>query len=102
MPSQTSYPDWKAPAQDGEVLVWPARDELIAQTRANQSRLSAAHSIKIQNTPLPQLRRAMRGYVGHDDAQPMIATGHQTELYHAGVWAKDVLINQLATAMGGQ
>ncbi len=98
----TSYPDWKAPAQDGDVLVWPDRDELIAQTRANNAALSRARSVLVQNTPLADLRSAMRKYLGHDDSIPLIATGHQSELYHAGVWAKDVLINQVATATGGQ
>jgi len=98
-----THPDWKAPAQDGEVLLWPEPRALIERTRANHSRLQSAHSVLIQNTPLPELRSAMRRFLGHHDgAAPLIATGHQTELYHPGVWVKDVLINQVASAIGGQ
>lgn len=32
---------------------------------------------------------------------PLIATGHQPELFHAGVWAKHFLIDRLASQLGG-
>ena len=97
------YPDWKAPVDDGAVLIWPEPGQLLADTRENQSRLASAERVLIQNTPLPDLRRAMRAFVGHqDDAQPLLGTGHQTELYHAGVWVKDVLIDQAARKINGQ
>jgi hypothetical protein len=96
------YADWKAPAADGELLIWPEPRQLLDRTRENQTRLSSADHVRIQNAPLPQVRRAVRQFLGHDDAQPLLATGHQTELYHAGVWVKDVLIDHAATLLGGQ
>jgi hypothetical protein len=101
-PAQT-YPDWKAPAEDGQLLIWPGPAELIARTRANHERLSSAHDVKLQGVPLSELRRRQRAWIGHtSDAQPIVASGHQTELYHPGVWVKDVLANQIAPRLGGQ
>jgi len=101
-PAQT-YPDWKAPAEDGQTLVWPQPAEIVAQTRANHARLSSAHDVKLQGVPLSELRRRQRAWIGKaDDAQPIVASGHQTELYHPGVWVKDVLANQIAPRVDGQ
>ena len=96
------YADWKAPAGDAEILIWPEPRGLLQRTRDNHARLSSADHVRIQNAPLSQLRRTMRQFLGHDDAQPLLATGHQTELYHAGVWVKDILIDQAAATLNGQ
>ncbi len=95
------YPDWKAPAEDGKLLIWPAPGELLRQTRENLDRLSREQT-QIQNIPLNEIRRAMRTFVGHDDARPLLASGHQTELYHPGVWAKDALLHAAAKQIDGQ
>jgi hypothetical protein len=101
--SAARYDRWKAPAADGETLVWPAADQLLQDTRDNHQRLGNAHSVRIQNLPLPELRSRMRQWLGHrQDDQPLIATGHQAELYHPGVWAKDVLIDAVASRLDGQ
>ena len=96
------YDRWKAPAEDGQILLWPDPDTLLSDTRATQDRLDGAASTRLQNVPLNEVRRAMRKWVGHDDAVPLIATGHQAELHHAGVWAKNVLISAAATKLGGR
>jgi hypothetical protein len=95
------YANWKAPAQDGEFLIWPDAAQLLKDTEENGRRLSAADQVRIQNVPLPEWRGALRKWLGHDDS-PLIATGHQTELYHAGVWVKGALINAAAAKVGGQ
>ncbi len=96
------YPDWKAPAEDGRLLVWPEPRELLRQTVANHARLARASRASIQNIPLNEVRRRMRAYVGHaDDGGPLLASGHQTELYHPGVWAKDALIHAAAKRVDG-
>src|SRR5829696_8701672 len=101
-PAQT-YPDWKAPAEDGQLLIWPEPGEMLARTRENQRALSSADNVRLQGIPLPELRRRQRAWIGHaDDAAPIVASGHQTELYHPGVWVKDVLAQQLAARSGGQ
>ena len=96
------YEDWKAPPQDGGVLLWPGKSDRIAWTRENQRLLSTA-SVRIQGIALSELRSKMREWIGHADSErPIIATGHQTELYHPGVWVKNVAIDQLAKEMGGE
>src|SRR5690348_12266009 len=100
--SAERYADWKAPRADGEVLVWPEPAAIAKQTRENGRLLSAAGACLVQGVPLPDLRRRMREFVGHRGDEPLVATGHQTELYHPGVWAKNVLINNAAKAVGGQ
>ena len=99
--SAERYARWKAPAQDGQTLIWPEPAELLADARATHQRLSAALT-PIQNTPLLEVRRRMRQWLGHDDDQILIATGHQAELHHPGVWAKNALIDAAASRFGGR
>jgi hypothetical protein len=102
MSSTSRYADWKAPDQDGQFLLWPDARVLLLDTRQNHARLSNSQ-VTLQNVPLAEVRRAQRQWLGHtDDDQPLIANGHQTELYHPGVWAKDALINAIARNLGGQ
>jgi len=96
------YPDWKAPSEDASVLVWPDAPQMLREVASNQSLLGSSESILIQGIPLPQVRKRMREFVGHDHAAPLIATGHQVELHHPGVWVKNILINQLAEKSSGQ
>ena len=99
--SALRYPDWKAPAEDGTVLIWPDPARILEETRANLARLSNESRATIQNVPLNQVRKRLREFVGHDDARPLLASGHQTELYHPGVWAKDALIQAAARRLDG-
>ena len=97
-----TYPDWKAPANDGEILIWPDPATIESETIENHRKLQATNA-QLQNVSLQVLRRSARHWIGHvDDDQPLIASGHQTELYHPGVWAKDVLANHLAAKLNGQ
>src|SRR5438552_2949018 len=95
-PSPHVYADWKAPQEDAATLIWPEPRELLHQTLANQRLLSSATSVRVQNVPLSELRTSARRFIGHPDQQPLIANGHQTELHHAGVWAKNVLMHVAA------
>jgi hypothetical protein len=100
--SPSRYADWKAPDEDGQLLIWPDIETLLRETCENQQRLAASQTL-VQNIPLGGLRARQRKWIGHTpDDQPLIATGHQTELYHPGVWVKDVLINAVARKLGGQ
>ena len=97
------YADWKAPAEDGRVLLWPQPDALLGDAERNLRRLNAADSVLVQGVPLAQLRRRLREWVGHaDNDRPLVAMGHQTELCHAGVWAKNALIDAAAAKLGGR
>ncbi|HLL88398.1 MAG TPA: hypothetical protein VK324_03770 [Tepidisphaeraceae bacterium] len=101
MPTATRYANWKAPAADGQVVLWPEPPDLLAQSRDNHRQLAAADDVRVQNAPLPELRRQMRQWIGHrDDEQLLVATGHQTELYHPGVWAKHAAVNAIAAPLG--
>lgn len=100
--SPMTYPDWKAPAEDGQTLIWPPPAELLDQTRQNQATLDGCDAVRFQGLPLCDLRRRTRQWIGHDPDQPLIATGHQTELYHPGVWAKNALIHAAAEKLCGQ
>src|SRR4029079_821683 len=101
-PSSSRYADWKAPDEDGQLLIWPDAATLLRQTRENYQHLSSSRA-RIQNVPLAELRERQRLWIGHaDNDRPLIASGHQTELYHPGVWVKDVLSNSLAKRLGGE
>jgi len=101
--SSNHYDKWKAPLADRELLIWPAPGELIAETLDNGNRLRSANHVRIQNVPLPEIRRRLREFIGHgDEAAPLLATGHQTELHHPGVWVKNALIDAAAARLGGK
>ena len=86
---------------DGAVLLWPAAGELLADAERNHKLLSNTGTL-IQGVPLRDLRRRLRTWIGHaDDAKLLFATGHQTELHHPGVWAKNALIDAAANRTGG-
>jgi hypothetical protein len=98
----SDYADWKAPDEDGQILIWPDAATIMRQTGENHRLLSNC-SAPIQNVPLSELRRRQRHWIGHgEDDQPLIASGHQTELFHPGVWAKDVMSNAVARKLGGR
>src|SRR5262245_57639493 len=98
----SAFPEWRAPAVDGQLLIWPDPPAIREQIRQNHSLLAEAHAVRIQNVPLPELRRRQRAWVGHaNDEQPLLAGAHQVELYHPGVWAKDVLIAQIGSRVDG-
>ena len=96
------YARWKAPSEDGQLLIWPAPVEIIADTRRNQRGLSVEETARIQGIPLNEARSCMRRWLAHDDSQPLIATGHQAELHHPGVWAKNILIDAVARKLDGR
>jgi len=100
--SPVRYDRWKAPAEDGRVLIWPNASDLIADTIENHRRLAGTDSAPIQNVPFSEVRRQMRRWLGHDDGQMLVATEHQTELHHPGVWAKNALIDAVASKTGGR
>lgn len=96
------YADWKAPPADGGWLVWPEPARLLAETRDNARLLSGYQRVLLQNLPLVEVRRAARLAAGCPVDDIVVATGHQAELYHPGVWFKDVVIDAAAATLGGQ
>ncbi|HEX8340298.1 MAG TPA: hypothetical protein VF624_05260 [Tepidisphaeraceae bacterium] len=94
------YADWKAPPRDGEHLLWPTASRLLDETNRNAAALASANT-PVQNADLSHLRAELRAAVTGDAGRPIVATGHQIEMYHPGVWAKNVLIEAAAARMGG-
>jgi hypothetical protein len=81
-----AYPEWKAPAEDSQFLIWPEPLRILADTQENHERLTKWDS------PMAELRRRQREMLKLSQDRPAIATGHQTELFHTGVWAKLAMI----------
>lgn len=96
------YPKLKAPKGDGQTLLWPAGPALLDQTRENHRGLGEAQQVRLCGLPLPRVRTWQRRWLGHPNAeQPLVATGHQTELYHPGVWVKNLAIESAARRVDG-
>ena len=96
------YGDWAAPKFDGALLIWPQADTIAELARRNRDALDAAADVIIHGMPLPDLRRDARTFVGHGDVDaPLVATGHQCELHHPGVWIKNAVVSAAAEACGG-
>jgi hypothetical protein len=106
-----------APAEDGAVLAVPPLDEAPALVAANHATLAAAR-VPILGVPLAELRQEARRqalaasdhYLWEngepfperaDPAVPLLVAGHQPELFHPGVWAKNFGLARLARQSGG-
>ena len=94
-----SYDDWKAPKADGQALLWPDGAALVEQARRTHDRLARCDA-RVQGRPLSELRAAARAFVGLGDGLAFV-TGHQSELYHPGVWAKNLALHHAAESAGG-
>src|SRR3954462_8649168 len=92
---------WRAPSEDGEVLIWPSAGEIQNQTFANKKLLNEAHAVRLNGVPLPEIRRHVRKWIDAPADGPLIGAGHQVELFHPGVWSKNILIDQLSRIIGG-
>lgn len=95
----TRYADWKAPKQDDSHLIWPTPQRLVEEMTANQSDLGTDR-LTIQHVPLAMWRKQIRQSLLGDITTPIIATGHQIELYHPGVWAKNLLLDAVHRKTG--
>ena len=105
----------KAPRGDGAVLAEPAPGALPGVAAANRARLDAAKA-KIDGVPLATFRHAAqaeavelaRAYLSERGeplpevaaGTPVVATGHQPELFHPGVWVKNFALSRLARETG--
>lgn len=94
------YADWKAPKGDGEVLVWPGREGM--ETAVREARGRVARGAAWLGVPLDEVRRRTRAFLGVGGDEPLVVTGHQTELHHPGVWVKNAVIHALAERWSGR
>ncbi len=92
----SSYPDWKAPGEDSALLIWPEPGQILRATAENHGRMRAERSCIVQGEALGDLRGRQREELNLSPDRPVIATGHQTELLHPGVWGKLAMIDAAA------
>jgi hypothetical protein len=97
----SAYPDWKAPGEDSALVIWPEPEQILRDAIDNHQRLAAERSCIVQGVALGELRRRQRSELKLSDDSPVIATGHQTELFHPGVWGKLAMIDAIGRRMGG-
>lgn len=100
------------PEEHGELFVDPPYAEWAALIEANRA-AAAGWNFAVAGIPAVELRQTARSEVlaaaasfsarlgvevralGEADA-PLIVTGHQPELYHPGVWAKNFLLQRFS------
>ncbi|MCU0876430.1 MAG: hypothetical protein MUF06_01375 [Pirellulaceae bacterium] len=108
---------YRAPQEDGAALIEPARADVADLLAQNRHRLESSQ-FEIQGQGLPELAALARhelvaiaarytdAYLGSSSAvdsspdRPLIVSGHQPELFHAGVWFKNFLLSSLAERHG--
>jgi len=116
MTAEGSYPSYRAPQTDGEILCLPPWSTLSRQLATNRQEL-ATSTVEILGVPLVELARSARRELvaqalDHtnryadvaapvDENAPLIITGHQPELTHPGVWLKNFAAARLANQTGG-
>ena len=119
-------PSWKrrrlrAPREEGEVLAIPPLADMPATIAQNREQISK-WDVSVLGRPLQDLRRLAReealtaavrfvGQVFNLPVKswqvenllhvPLIVGGHQPELFHPGVWAKNFVLDGLTKATGG-
>ncbi len=84
-----------APREHLSVLIEPPPHQTLALAGASAS----LPAITLAQRALPELRGDLRR--GLRLRGPLIATGHQAEFFHAGVFAKIVAAHALAARIGG-
>jgi len=104
------------PAGHGEVLTRPAYSEWARLATGNHTAASS-WTFTVYGVPAAELREMARrealaaasGFsekLGvtltdrRDSDRLVVATGHQPELYHPGVWIKDFLLQRLSEVLG--
>jgi hypothetical protein len=104
---------YRAPAQDGGLLIEPPPDHVGEQLAANAVRLSS-NSVRIAGIPLPEFRQKAttevieiaRRCIGDAGAAipagtRLFVAGHQPEFFHPGVWVKNFALNAFANRHDG-
>ncbi len=123
--SKATPPRLRAPGVDGGLLAKPPIDEAGPRLAANRDRLEGwdhdfqgrrADRLRLlaRRQVLDQARRYHARYGielpeilvpgadrAYEDAFPLIVTGHQPELFHPGVWIKNLATASIARHHGG-
>lgn len=104
------------PRENESVLIAPSMSDLPGVALSNHRRMQQATGL-IHGLSLPELRNATRAeitavaveftssLIGDTAAAgspgPLVVTGHQPELFHVGVWAKNFVSSSLAQQTQG-
>lgn len=92
----------QTPRGDGEVLIEPTASQwsrLIEQ--GLRQRTVVEPFLRLAGVSLEEIRHATRlRLFGPDVVEPVIACGHQPEFAHPGVWAKHVVVREVASHLG--
>lgn len=110
----------RVPRENGTFLIHPEPAAIVQQVDQlrDQRQFSGSADCQILNAGLKEFRAAARSEVltaaskwtselllGRTNdvqaAAPLIMTGHQPELFHPGVFAKNIATSQLASRSGG-
>lgn len=110
-----------APREDGAMLAIPPLAEMPSVVAKNREQI-ATWDVQVLGRPLADLRHLARKevlmaagrFVGQASSLPtvqmqagslahvpLIVSGHQPELFHSGVWAKNVVLDRLGKETGG-
>jgi hypothetical protein len=108
--------DLRAPGADGAVVAEPPLAEVGALLEQNRQRRKGADPVllgdffwqEVRNRARREVAAAARGYLlARGEFAPEVAgrphllvAGHQPELFHPGVWAKNFALNGLARRHG--
>lgn len=120
MPAAASADDrrrLRAPVETGAIMASPPLDRVSTLVRANQMLLQGAGRCDVQGRSLSELRsqaigQALQRAVEYTTALtgqappspllgPLFVTGHQPQLFHPGVWAKNFAVAALARQQRG-
>ena len=111
-----SRPALAPPSRSGEVLIVPNLTQAIGDLRANRERFAAEQTAIMTGRLNEHRLRIRRELLGRADRycrrlglaqlealpeQPLIVTGHQSQFYHCGVFAKIILAHLLGQRCGG-
>jgi hypothetical protein len=97
-----NFDSLRTPRQDGEVLIEPAAALWAGLIEQNlRSRIQDSSLLHLAGVGLEEVRHATRTRLfGPDVVEPIIACGHQPEFAHPGVWAKHMVVRDVASHLG--
>jgi hypothetical protein len=93
---------YRAPQKNGEYLIDPPFDAVPRLIEENRKKLDR-DDVRIGGLTLRELRIGARqtNFSSSLQSGPLIVTGHQPELFHAGVWVKNFAAAGLAKRVNG-
>jgi hypothetical protein len=82
-----------APPEHGGVLLVPPAGQLASRIALNSVKLNELR-FSLLDQDIQSVRRDLREKITADTDAPIVATGHQPDFIHAGVWAKHIVAHR--------